>query len=561
VSQKFTRREFLRILEASGVSIAVHTFLSGCTPPTPIPIPTPTTTPTLTPTPTLEPTASPIPTPTPEPGATPGPLQDAAAWEIRQKMANDPLRPQYHFLPPHNWMNDPNGVIQWEEQYHLFYQYNPHDAVWGDIHWGHAVSADLAHWQDLPIALTPTPDGPDQNGCWSGSAVNDGGTPTLVYTGAAYTVPVERYRGGPDARQTVCLATSRDGLMSWQKHPGNPVIAAPPEGTVSEGYRDPYVWQEGDMWYAVIGSGITGQGAAAMLARSPDLHHWEHLDPLFVGNLAQHGMMLECPSFFSLDDKHVLVGGVNGHAYYFVGDYTDHSFTPEQEGLLDHGVYYSPQVLVDKQGRRIVFAWSWEGGWTWPGRHDEKLKSQGWAGVSPVPRVLSLAPDNTIVTQPIPELRALRGEYLHLDNITVESDEEVELPVQGNCLEIIAELDLTAAKRGGLRLCCAADDSQKVTLGYANRTLHVIPKPAGRFDSPRVSYTAPLRLAENERVKLHVLLDRSILQVFANDRCAITARCYPDPDSIGIRLFAGAGQVQLESLDVWQMNPIWPGAF
>ncbi len=543
MGRRLSRRGFLKVLGASGIGVAVDAFLGGCSP-----------------SPTAGPTA--VPSPTPKTGILPGPLQDAAAWEIRQTMASDPLRPHYHFLAPHHWMNDPNGVIQWEGKYHLFYQHNPDEAAWGQIHWGHAISDDLVHWQDLPIALAPTPGGPDQNGCWSGCAVDDGGTPTLVYTGVSYTVPLESYRGGPDSQQTVCLATSEDGLVSWQKNPDNPVIAVPPEGTVPEGYRDPYLWREGDTWYAVIGSGIDGQGAAAMLARSSDLLHWEHLDPLFVGSAVQHGTMLECPSFFHIGDKHVLVGGINGRAYYFVGGYSDHSFTPENEGILDYGSYYSPYVMVDEQGRQIVFGWSWEGGWSWPDRQNDKLKSQGWAGVGPLPRALSLAAENTLICQPVPELSALRGTHTPLDTIIVESDQEIDLPIQGNCLEIVAELDPSTSKSCGLRLCCAADERQHVTIAYGNRSLVVMPKPASRYGLsqvwPPVPYTAPLHLAETETLKLHIFLDRSILEVFANDRIAITARCYPDPESTSIRLFAGGGQAQLESLDAWQMNPIWP---
>lgn len=541
---ELSRHDFLNIMKLSGISIAVHTLLSGCSH-----------------SPTLD-SMSPS-SPTHQTSVTPGPLQEPAAWKIRKKMASDPLRPQYHFLPPHNWMNDPNGVIQWEGQYHLFYQYNPDEAAWGQIHWGHAVSDDLVYWQDLPIALAPTPDGPDRNGCWSGSALINDGMPTLAYTGAAFTVPLDNYQGGPDAQQTVCLATSQDAMISWQKHPNNPVLVAPLEGIVTEGYRDPYLWQEGDTWYAVIGSGIEGQGAAAMQARSTDLHHWEHLDPLFVGNSSQYGVMMECPSFFSQGDKHVLVGGLNGRAYYFVGDYTDHIFTPEQEGILDHGQYYAPQVMIDEQGRGIVFAWSWEGGWTWPSRHNEELKSQGWAGVIPLPRVLSLLPDNTLVSQPVPELCVLRGEHTHLEDITTDNDQGVALPIQGNCLEIIAELSPSTAKRCGLRLFCAVDGDQQVTIGYANRSLVVSPKPASRFGLSQVwppsPFSAPIELTEKEKLKLHIFLDRSILQVFANDRVAITARCYPDPESTGIKFFAGGGQAQLEVLDAWQMNPIWPG--
>src|SRR5688572_12844442 len=121
-------------------------------------------------------------------------------------------RPQYHFLPPANWMNDPNGLIQWQGQYHMFYQYNPNGPFHGTIHWGHAISSDLVHWEHLPIALAPTPGGPDEDGCWSGCAVDDGGVPTFIYSGARNRV------------ERACLATSSDGLLTWEKYPGNPII-------------------------------------------------------------------------------------------------------------------------------------------------------------------------------------------------------------------------------------------------------------------------------------------------------------------------------------------------
>ncbi|MDE2994105.1 MAG: glycoside hydrolase family 32 protein, partial [Chloroflexota bacterium] len=130
---------------------------------------------------------------------------------------NDPHRPRYHFLPPSGWMNDPNGLIQWEGRYHLFYQYSPE---FGDVpdshraatlkHWGHAVSDDLVHWEHWPVALTPTPGGPDKDGCYSGCAVDNHGVPTLVYTGVF--------------PQCACIATSDDGLVTWTKHPANPVV-------------------------------------------------------------------------------------------------------------------------------------------------------------------------------------------------------------------------------------------------------------------------------------------------------------------------------------------------
>src|SRR5215472_7642889 len=132
---------------------------------------------------------------------------------LREKLATDPQRPRYHFMPAANWMNDPNGPLQWKGEYHLFYQYNPNGAFWGTMHWGHARSKDLVHWEHLPIALAPTPGGPDKGGVFSGSAFVNQGVPTLVYTGV-----------DPEVQ---CLATSAD-IIHWTKFNANPVIAGPP---------------------------------------------------------------------------------------------------------------------------------------------------------------------------------------------------------------------------------------------------------------------------------------------------------------------------------------------
>ena len=122
--------------------------------------------------------------------------------DLRAKLAGDRHRPLYHFIAPANWMNDPNGAFFWKGKYHLFYQYNPNGPFWGTIHWGHAISSDLVHWEDLPIALVPSKDGPDKGGCWSGCVVDDNGVPTALYTGLE--------------PQTVCLATGDDELRTWK---------------------------------------------------------------------------------------------------------------------------------------------------------------------------------------------------------------------------------------------------------------------------------------------------------------------------------------------------------
>src|SRR5947209_12491947 len=148
----------------------------------------------------------------------------ARAFAQRKGLLGDPHRPHYHFLPPANWMNDPNGLLQWKGQYHLFYQYNPYAPVHAHIHWGHAASSDLVHWTDLPIALTPTPGRADADGCWSGCAIDHHGTLTLLYSGLLYS--------GLHP-QAVCLATSADELLTWHYYPGNPVIEGPPAELVA----------------------------------------------------------------------------------------------------------------------------------------------------------------------------------------------------------------------------------------------------------------------------------------------------------------------------------------
>ena len=160
-------------------------------------------------------------------------------------MATDPQRPQYHFLPPANWMNDPNGLLQYGGLYHLFYQHNPMAPTFGAMHWGHAVSRDLVHWEHWPIALAPTPDGPDADGCWSGCAVNNNGVPTLIYTGV---------RGKRGESQAQGLAISRDNLLTWEQYPGNPVLSqVPAEARQNYDFRDPFVWREGGSGYFLVG--------------------------------------------------------------------------------------------------------------------------------------------------------------------------------------------------------------------------------------------------------------------------------------------------------------------
>jgi beta-fructofuranosidase len=277
---------------------------------------------------------------------------------LARRLAADPQRPQYHFLPKANWVNDPNGPIFWRGYYHLFYQYSSTIDPQGPKYWGHARSKDMAYWEHFPMALAPTPGGPDKDGCWSGSAFINDGAPALVYTGVF--------------PQVQCLATSSDDMMTWKKVSGNPVVGSPPAGPGVTGFRDPSIWRDGDSWLMTVGAGFQGQGGAVLLYGSKNLAHWDYLHPLCSGppfeprdispsgqyDAVDAGDMWECPDFFPLGQKHVLLVSTQGRVHFFVGTYSDHKFQAETQGLIDGSELGFFRFLIFRALR-------WRSGWRW----------------------------------------------------------------------------------------------------------------------------------------------------------------------------------------------------
>ena len=467
--------------------------------------------------------------------------------KLREKLAADPQRPRYHFLPPSNWMNDPNGLIFWKGKYHMFYQHNPygpfHGGRTGTMHWGHAVSEDLVHWTHLPIALAPTPAAPDKDGIYSGCVVDNGNVPTIIYTGVS-----------PEVQ---CIATSNDDLLiTWKKYSGNPVIGSPPKGLEVTGFRDPCVWEKGGSWYMLIGSGIKDVGGAVLLYKSKDLIHWEYLHPLCVGDKEKTGTMWECPDFFPLGNKHVLLVSVLGTTLYFVGTYTNQKFRPEVQGNTDiGGHFYAARSMVDGNGRRILF------GWVWEGRSAAAQLASGWAGVQALPRTLSLREDNTLSIESVPELRALRGRHHRHTDVHATSSSSLLSDVQGDCLEIAAEFDPRDAKEFGLKVRCAPDATEETPIFYSRVSECLIVDRERSSLNPEVNrgvQKGPFKLATDESLKLHIFVDRSMIEVFANGRVCLTDRIYPSrANSLGIGLFARGGSVNIKSMDIWEMQSIW----
>lgn len=472
--------------------------------------------------------------------------------QAEQHFATDPHRPRYHFLPPANWMNDPNGPIWFDGRYHLFYQHNPHEAKWGNIHWGHAVSGDLVHWEDWPIALAPETEGIDTAGCYTGCAfVQQDGTPTIAYTG----VPTREGKQGVRS-DNQSLAVSHDSMLTWEKIPQNPVISGPPEGLNVVGFRDPCVWRERDTWYMIVGSGIETRGGTALLYRSTDLIDWNYLHPLTVGDPEKHGEMWECPDFFPLGERWLLLVSALGRQMYLSGGWADQRFTPGAVGRADHGAsFYAGKSFDGPHGRRILWGWL---------REARELPAQlaaGWSGVMSLPRVLAMLPDGSLGCEPADELQRLRGEGLSHNDLDLRPGEDLSLEMQGECVEVEVEADLTPGTRLVLTVLRSPEGEEGTDVYFDRR--------AGRLgiDTTRSSLdpaahtrdsSGPLELRPGEPLRLRVFVDRSVIEVFANGRACVTERAYPTrPDSKGIRIGVEGDSAQLGTVSVWRMRDIW----
>jgi len=466
------------------------------------------------------------------------------------KLASDPLRPQYHLLPAHNWMNDPNGPIFYGGRYHMFYQFNPRGAVWGNMNWAHATSPDMLHWRHESIALSPTPGSADQDGVFSGSAVLDRGKTTVIYTGVAppgSTGDATLRDGAHTWHESQCLAVAQDeNLRTWKKRP-DPVIATPPTGLEVTGFRDPIVWREDDNWMLALGSGIRGKGGAILLYSSPDLLHWTYLHPLVEGpassknavNPVDTGEMWECPDFFSLGNQYVLLISTMGKVRWKVGTYANQRFTAEKEGVVDWGSYYAAKSMIDRDGKRILWGWIPET------RTDAELVAAGWAGAMSLPRVMSLNANGELQTEISPIVGSLRTNHTRIppdQNAATREKDLNELRIRDLCAEL--ELELRPRNdKFGLRL--QSDEGDFVTISSSikgnGRQLWVN------------SVAGPLSGSPESPFRLHMFLDGSVLELFANDATSMTARVYRKASGPLSLKVDGA---ELISLDAWQIQPI-----
>ena len=478
--------------------------------------------------------------------------------ELCRKLASDPLRPQFHLLPASNWMNDPNGPIFYRGQYHMFHQYNPDGAIWGNMHWAHAVSPDMVNWKHEPIAIAPTPNGYDRDGVFSGSAVLDKDVPTVIYTGVEppSSDAGATLRDGKHVwREVQCLAVSRDPMLrTWQKLP-QPIIAAPPPGIPVTGFRDPAVWREADTWWLILGSGTREKGGMILLYRSTDLRNWTYVHPMLEAgasgknttNPVDDGDMWECPDFFPLGDKHVLLISTRGKVRWKVGSSKDLKFTPEKEGIVDHGAYYAAKSMLDRDGKRILWGWIPET------RPEAEHAAAGWAGVMSLPRVLSLTTDGELAMQISPSIQQLRRGHVALStNISPQARQNAisNIRVANLSAEFSAEFRAMSSKPTILRLIKESDET------FAAISME---DSSGKREVNVNGIVAPVSGPSGSPFRLHAFLDGSVLEVFVNGTATITARVYRAP--LGPLRLHLEGEPVVTNFDIWQIEPISANRF
>jgi beta-fructofuranosidase len=488
-------------------------------------------------------------------------LSAALAETIAARLVNDPRRPQFHLLPAANWMNDPNGPIYWNGSYHMFYQYNPNGAFWGDMHWGHAMGPDMIHWTHLPVALSPTPGGPDAGGCFSGTAVVKDGVVTLLYTGV---VPAPEddatIRDGKHSlRESQCLATTDDPeLKTWSKLP-KPVIATPPANMKVTGFRDPSPWRSGEWWYMTVGSGIPNQGGAVLLYRSKDLQHWEYLHVLASGrgkgidtpNKVDSGDMWECPDLFLLDGEHVLIYSTAGKACWQSGELDPKQmlFHPKRTGVLDYGSYYAPKTQLDKSGQRILWGWIPET------RPLEQYRAAGWAGMMSLPRVVTVDESGLLSMSVAPAVEILRRREQILEPTADEEQNQSKINgmrLDGCCGEILCKLR-PSTEPFSLTLVSSAGG----TAGNALMSVRYDPNHPGHVsvDDKQI----PINLDNADSLDLHMFVDGSVIELIVNKQAGYTKRFYyagAHAPEIALRIAGKSANVS--KLTLWQLTPISP---
>lgn len=457
-------------------------------------------------------------------------------------------RPEFHLSTRVGWMNDPNGFSFYKGEYHLFYQYHPYSTKWGPMHWGHAVSTDLLHWRYLPAALGPDADY-DRDGCFSGSAaVMPDGSHLLLYTGVVKETQPD---GTVCEVQRQCVAVG-DGI-DYEKYADNPVLDSDdlPECGSRFDFRDPKLWQQPDGTFrCVVGNCTEERDGQILLFGSPDGIHWS-FRKILISNQERFGRMWECPDFFALDGKQVLLISPQdmlpeGFEYHngngtvcFLGSYDEgtEEFVEEANQAIDYGIdFYAPQTVHAPDGRRIMIGWMQN----WDTCSLYALQEHPWFGQMSLPRELSVK-NGRLYQNPIRELEQMRAHEVRYENVTFRGNTKLD-GVKGRKIDM--ELSIRPAEGTDIykkfSLYFAQNAKWHTTLSF--RPYESILKIDRKFSGSRRAITHQRRCHIKDaggRMKMRVILDNFSAEVFVNDgEYALSAIIYTDLAADGISFIA-----------------------
>lgn len=486
----------------------------------------------------------------------------------RERFEGDRHRPQYHFLPPAHWMNEPHAPISFEGKYHIFFQYNPQGPLWHQIHWGHAVSDDMVHWEDMPIALAPERNEVDPDGVWSGSATIDkDGIPVIFYT------------AGDDSKspnQITAIAEStypEDGdinLTNWEKYNENPVTVQEEGIGIFGQFRDPFAWKENGKWFQLVGSGIEDEGGTALLYTSDNMYDWEYQKPFKVGDVEAYpktGDVWELPVFLPLNDnKYIFM--INPwyfehsphnvkYVWYWIGQWdagkmeftADHK-TPKRFDVGQH--FTGPSGMVDEHGRTIVFSIAQD---SRPGKH---RYDSGWAFNAGLPIILEYREDEQLGIKPIPELESLRKELLFsiseptsLSDINSELDDEI-----GDMIEVKAEFEPGESGKTGFifRKSPGGEELTRVSYDAGTEEFKIDREQSSKKDEIWKGVQGGIVPINSNKISMHMYLDKSMVEVYLNGLKGLTSRVYPTrDDALGFQLL-GDDDVRITNLEIWKLS-------
>ncbi len=459
--------------------------------------------------------------------------QATAAMQAAEPRAQaDPARPIFHVCSPAQWMNDPNGPIFYRGWYHLFYQLTPFSDQSGVKYWGHVRSRDLAKWETLPIALGPSVERGEAS-VWSGCCtINGEGKPMAFYTSIGEAK-------SPFDQAEQWAAIGGDDLVSWQKVAANPVLGdAVNAGTKIYDWRDPFIFHERGRTFLVDGGHLAKAGDAAVNiyeAQNPGLTEWKYRGVLFH---VPDAPTAECPNFFKLGNEWVLLVSPYGKVKYFVGQFDPGTcrFQARTNGLLDYGSsFYAPNTMQVPDGRRVV--WGWVNGF--PG-------GRGWNGCLSLPRLLSWSRDGQLQQEPAPALVKLRGQGVEWRNVRLAEDSRTWVLPATNTLEIGARITWQGAKRIELWIGSGDNDPAPVVVSLDGKELDVL------------GAKAPLALGPGQRdVSLRIFVDRSVLEVSANESVWITKVIHTAGTKPELKIAAVGGAANVSRIWAWPMKSIW----